>query len=164
MGALAGNREMRPFEVEAEEAGDVRRGGGDAGGNSFGGDRRSVGDERRQKRGGPELGMGRADRPDGIDGAGFVEERSAATIDLKVDEAGHDEAASEVGGVTGGSGEIVDPAVANDERRAVIAPAVAVEYSRSGEGRRHIVSVTLRRCGGRSGSNPRRRDSASTKA
>ena len=54
--------------------------------------------------------------------------------------------------------------VADDQRRAVVVPAVAVEDSCAGERRGHTVSVTLRRCGGRSGSKPRRRESASTKA
>ena len=55
---LRAMRQMRPFEVEAEEARDARLGSRDARGDGLGGHLARVGDERRQQRRGAELGIG----------------------------------------------------------------------------------------------------------
>ncbi len=126
-----------------------------------------VGNQRRQAGGGAELSEGGADGADGFDAGIEIEQGAAAAIDLQVDEARREDAAAHrhalrVGGRVGGD-DGFDPAVGDDQRRA-IPPGFAVENAGAGIGdAAHTVSVIFFRCGGWSGSKPRWRDSISTK-
>ena len=65
--ALAGDREVRAFEMQAEEARHLLPRRLDAGGDGRSRDLRRVGDQRRQQRRRAERRMRRADRPDALD-------------------------------------------------------------------------------------------------
>ncbi len=159
MRALARGREMRAFEMQADDAGDGRdrrrRGVDRADGVGIG-----RGDQRRQQRGGAEAAMrvGDAGDPPGIERV--VEHHAAAAIHLQVDEARREDAAVQRLDAGVGGNRVVGNQVAH--RRAVgqhgvvLAQVRAVEHARTLE-RDHSVSVTLRRLAGRSGSKPRAR-------
>src|SRR5688572_1919829 len=110
-----------------------------------------------------------ADRLDAF-GAGMVVEHDAATaIHLQVDEAGRQHIAG-LDDLRAGRNLVPRDdsfyrVTAKDER-GILMPAFAVEDLLGEEGKHvaHIVSVTLRRCGGWSGFSPRCRAKASTKA
>ena len=100
----------------------------------------------------------------------IVEHDAAAAVHLEVDEARRDQAAAEVDRLHAGRQRTARDdgldAFAIDHQRRVVVPRQPVEDARAGECEApvHSVSVTLRRLGGASGSRPRWRAKASTKA
>ena len=126
-----------------------------------------VADQRRQKSGGAEASMRDADAANRFDRRGIVEQHAAAAVDLHVDEAGQQHVAAQVVSVVCiANARVVarqdsSDALAIDEHGDIIVETVVEQYATVDEClRHHTVSVTLRRCGGTSGSRPRRADSA----
>ena len=124
-----------------------------------------VGDQRRQQAGGAVLAVCGGDRPDAGDGRLIIEEHAAAAVDLHVDEARREQALDaphpHAGGQVGVLHDGTDAAVV-DDHRLPFAEVRTVEDPRAGEREGHQrVSVTFVRCGGRSGSRPRARATAS---
>jgi hypothetical protein len=121
-----------------------------------------VGDQRWQQAGGAEAPMRRGDRQGGLGGRAFVEQHPAAAVHLHIDEAGHQQAAGrqDVDGHVGGPRvrqDVADELIGDRHGQPVLEAGVD-QYARAAQGEGHqSVSVTLRRCGGLSGSNPRRR-------
>ncbi len=107
----------------------------------------------------PNARWAAADGRDGLDRRRVVEQRAAAAVDLGVDEAGHEQTAAEVVAVGGGRDlGVVDHGrdAARFDDHGLARDELAVEQGAAvDERRRHSVSVTLVRCGGRSGSRPR---------
>ena len=125
-----------------------------------------VADEGRQETGRAETPVRLADRANGVDRRLGVEEDAAAAIDLGVDKARQQQMAAEVvaGGATATrvvAGDDVDDPAAVEQDGAALEDAVVAEHAAVDECDGHqTVSVTLRRCGGRSGSRPRELASA----
>ncbi len=170
MRTLAGQRQVRAFEVQPEQPrhafGQRLAGGGDGGAGDLG----RIGDQRGQERGGAAGRMALADRADGLDAGGVVQHHAAATIDLKIDKTRRDQPARErhpldPGGQVGLGLDRGDPACVDQQGAALVA-VMAVEDvgAEIGLGRGHIVSVTFLRLRGRSGLPPRSAARRSTKA
>ena len=131
MRALAGQSQMRPFQMQADKAGHARIGCRHACGDGLDIDLGRVGDQRGQQGGGAELRMSRADGADGIKRRGIVEQHPAATIDLQVDEAGHNHAAIELQALGmvrnfrpgNDAGDIAEL----DQQRRIVGPALAIK-------------------------------------
>src|SRR6185312_3356538 len=107
---------------------------------------------------------------DGGDVRMIVQHDAAAAIDLEIDKAGSKNAAPrsddlDVGRHGSRGNDALDLAATNDQR-GIVVPCIAIEDARASQGKTaaHRVSVTLLRCGGTSGSRPRWRANASTKA
>lgn len=126
-----------------------------------------IADQRRQHRGGTEAAVRLRDGPQRRHVRRVVEQRAAATIDLHIDEAGQQPATAQIN-LLGGLAQLrrcigqqrADAAVL-DHHRQIIAEFVAGKDAGIAQDRcHHTVSVTLFRCGGRSGLKPRRSASA----
>src|SRR6185437_1724091 len=95
----------------------------------------------------------------------IIEQDTAASVDLAIDEAGQQDPARQVvdfGVRRGARRKFQNPAVL-DDHRGVVAPALRREHACVGErGGHQTVSVTLARWGGWSGSRPRAIASAFT--
>ena len=164
--ALAAGVEVRPLEVQPEEAGHALGGGGDPRLHRRAGDLGRVGDQRRQEPGRPEPRMRGADGADAVEVGVVVQHHPAAAVHLQVDEPRRQHPAAEPHPRAGGRlvrrHDRRHAAVLDQERGSRVQPR-PVEDRGAFEDRRHSVSVTLRRWGGVSGLNPRRRASASMK-
>jgi len=117
-----------------------------------------VADQRRQEPGRAEAPMRLADGGDAVDRRMIVEQDAAAAIHLQVDEAREKIASQlpvlEVGRALSGRHHADDQASVHEDA-PVRLKTVGRQDARGMEcDRAHRVSVTLRRCGGRSGSNP----------
>src|SRR6185436_2220345 len=110
--------------------------------------------------------MGAADLPDGIDGRFGVEQHPAAAVYLRVQKARQKQMATEVVADRLPTarvvvGDDVDYPSSLEQYGAVIDDAGITEHPAVDQRNRHqTVSVTLRKCGGRSGSRPRAMASA----
>ena len=160
MDAALARVEVRPFDMDAEHAGDApvhgRFDGSDGGVHHF----RIVADERRQQPRRAEAAMGGSNRPDPIHVRAIVQKHVAAPVHLRVDEARHEPAASEIEHIIRGrhfrGGHDGDDAVAGDEDGMVVELSPGENQRRPDQcGSVHSVRVTLERCGGRSGLRPR---------
>jgi hypothetical protein len=158
-------REERPLDVNAQYTRHTLRDGGAHGLDGLSDHVQVVTDQRRQETRGPEAPVRGADRGDGFDAGMFVEQHAAAAVHLRVEEAGCQHAALEVYQPVGtrdaaGADHGLDAAIAHQQGLAGF-EAVVGQYPAVAECLEHqIVSVTLFRCGGRSGSSPRARASA----
>ena len=124
-----------------------------------------VADQGRQEAGGSELAVRGADRCDRLDAGVVVEQPPAAAIDLHIDEAGDEDAAIEVPDldVRGHvllADDRLDPIAVDQHAPALDERAVDQHSPVDERDAHHSVSVTLARCGGRSGSSPRATASA----
>jgi hypothetical protein len=124
---------------------------------------RDVGDQRRQHGGRAVGAVSFGDDVHRIRRRRVVEHAAAAAVHLRIDEAGRQNAAVErdvLGGIGGvvRRGYCLDTAVDRDEDAVLVEP-LAVEDAGAAKDRigHHIVSVTLRRLAGLSGSKPLRR-------
>ena len=170
VGALPGPRQERPFEVDPEDAGRLRGERLAHRRDRFGAAPRPVGDEGRQA---PGRAVGRVSGRDARGAGcrrGLVEQHAAAAVDLGVEEARRERAASEipsrqVGGQRGRRHYIGD-AGAVEQHPMGVEEALARENPGADEGvhPHQIVSVTLRSRLGRSGSQPRARETRSASA
>ena len=162
MHALACDVQVRAFDVDAEHAGHLGVDRGAHGLECARDDMQVVADERRQKPGGAEAAMGAADLADGVDGRLGVEEHAAAAVYLRVEKARQQQMAAEiVAGCAAAArvvaGDDVDDPSSVEQHGAVIEDAGVAEHPAVDQRDRHqTVSVTLRRCGGRSGSQAAR--------
>ena len=159
--------EIRTFEMDAQHAGYVVGDGRVDRRERAAHLVRTVADERWQKTRRAELSVRRTDCADTVHVGPVVEQHAAAAVDLRVDEAWQQNQSTQV----------VDfdirrdvacrdhglDATVFDEHGDIVVPTLPGKYACIDECRRHhTVSVTLARCGGRSGSRPRRIASALT--
>ncbi len=160
MDALLGGIEMRPLDMQAEHArhafGQRGLGRRDRGVD----DGRMIADQGRQHAGRAEAPVRLRDGAEAVDRRAVVEQDVAAAIDLRVDEARHEPAATEIdpGPIARKLGQghpAGDPPGFDQERAAVQFPIGEDQPGADKSGPRHNVRVTLARCGGRSGSRPR---------
>ncbi len=162
-----GGVEERPLDVDAKHARHPRRDGGIDCRDRARDRIEAIADQRGQKAGGAETPVGLTDCRYARDCRIVVEQGAAAAVDLEIDEAGEQVARQLAPGSVwralarrchGGDAPAFD-------RHA----AVKLETGRGQQPRGqkrdlcHRVSVTLRKCGGRSGSKPRARLSAAAK-
>ena len=164
--ALACHVQVRAFDVNAEHAGHLGVDRGAHGLECACDDMQVIADERRQKPRGAEASMGAADLADGVDGRLGVEEHAAAAVYLGVQKARQQQMTTEiVAGCAAAArvvaGDDVDYPFSVEQHSEVIEDAGVSEYPAVDQRDRHqTVSVTLLRCGGRSGSRPRASASA----
>ena len=157
--------EERTFDVDAEHAGHAARDGFAHRVNRLLHDVQIVADQRGQKSRGPETAMSTANGGDGLDARVAIEQHAAAAVHLRVDESGHQQLPVEIDGVIGADDlaridDGLDASGANQQSSAALDAGVGQQLSVL-EGQQHqTVSVTLLRCGGRSGSRPRASASA----
>src|SRR5580692_5539681 len=111
--------------------------------------------------------MGLDDTSNSLQRWRLVEEKAAAAIDLPVDEARSQDAAAKVALLPAARalrmGRQRDNDALLNDKRAIVEELFAVEETRPEQHEHQRVSVTLRRCGGLSGSRPRRRAQASAR-
>ncbi len=125
--------------------------------------RQVAADQGGQEAGGAEAAVRGADRADGRDIGGVVEEGAAAAVHLRVDEAGQQQPALQVMALRAGQpciggGHHIQDAAALEQHGVILDEAPAVQDAAIEQRAQHqTVSVTLLRCGGRSGSRPRAR-------
>src|SRR5580700_5642539 len=128
-----------------------------------------VADQRGQKTGGAEAPVGLADGAYGFRARVVVEQYAAAAVDLHVDESGQQQLSAEVDDLASEAARILRidqgfDARARKQQSLSAHDALTGQQPAVGECRsHHIVSVTLRRCAGWSGSNPRRTESVAIK-
>ena len=166
--AAARRREIRSFEMDADHAGHALGDRCVDRGDRFAHHVDVVADQRRQETRRAEAAVRFADAADRLDCRRVVEQHAAAAVDLAIDEAGQQQIAAEILDVEIGHAAIVrgDDRVDHagvDEHGDVVAETIRGQHARVDERRGHqTVSVTLLRCGGASGSRPRRTASAFT--
>ena len=153
--------EIGTFDVDAEHARHFRVDRGAHGGDGARDDVQIVADERGQEAGRAEPAMGLADLAYGVDRRHGVEEHAAAAVHLRVEKTREEEMAAEIVALGAGapriprSYDIDDPASIEQHDSIVLEAGVAKDATVDERDRHQTVSVTLRRCGGRSGSSPR---------
>ena len=160
--ALARRRQIRAFQMQTENSryslGDRIAGRGDRIAHHLA----IVADQGRQQTGGTEAPMRLRDAPQRIDGRRVVEQHAAAAVDLDVDEAGQQRVALQIVPRTRMRRHvrrITDPSDASigDHHRQAADQSAPGQYAAVDQhAPAHTVSVTLLRCGGTSGSCPRR--------
>ena len=166
MGALARGVDMRPLEMQPEKPRHARLGRRHARLDHRARDLRRVGDQRRKQPGRSEPPVRGADGGDLVQARIGAEHDPAAAVHLEVDETGREDAAVEVHPLAAFRQNALRTDLRHlavrDPQRGVFVDPRPVENPRPGENLvHHTVSVTLRRCGGASGSSPRRRARAS---
>ena len=165
MHALPLRVEVRAFEMNAEDARHLLLHCCTDCSDRFGHVFACVGDKRRQQPRSAVAAVRGGDGPDTGDGRLVVEEHPAAAVHLDVDETRREQAGYLPGDHAGGQVGILDDganAALVDDHRLSVMEMRAVENPGAGKGERHQrVSVTFLRCGGRSGSRPRARATAS---
>jgi hypothetical protein len=169
VGSLAGDGEMRAFEMQPEEPRHALRFRSLARLDCLRGDLERVGDQRRQQSGGAKPGMRGADCCEPLDRRLLVEQHATAAVHLQVDETRDDHPAVGIDRFEAGRQPVrglerLHLAVRKNER-GIVMPEGPVEDPGAGEGlaSRHRVSVTFFRATGASGLKPLARDQASTK-
>ena len=164
--ALARRRDVGPFQMDADHARHALRDGLAHRTDGFAHHRHVIADQRGQHRGGTEAAVCLRDGTQ-RGNIGRVVEQRTAPIDLHVDEAGQQPAAAQVhllGSVAQlrcGVGQQRADATLFDHHSQIVAEFIACQDAGIAQhGCHHTVSVTLFRCGGRSGLKPRRSASA----
>ena len=164
MGTLAARVQMRAFQVQAQKAGNALFRRRDPGSDDPVRRPGPVGDQRGQQACHPQPGMGRADRCQRRHIGGPIHRHPAAAVHLQIDQSWREDTPVESHIRPSGRAQPQHPPVVHDKGLPMVQPC-AVKDRGPREGlAHHIVSVTLRRCGGVSGSNPRLRASPSMKA
>ncbi|AAW77170.1 hypothetical protein XOO3916 [Xanthomonas oryzae pv. oryzae KACC 10331] len=167
MRALACRAQVRAFQMDAEHAGHALRDGCAGGLDRFGHHLRGIADQGRQHAGGAETTMRGGDGRQRLRVACVVEQYATAAVDLDVDKAWQQGGATQIharGGLRNaciiGRHNRLDLRASQHHDQAVL-QAVIGEYTRIAQclsaGSIHVqtVSVTLFKCGGRSGLLPR---------
>ncbi len=161
MGALARRIEKRSFDVNAEHTGHPCRARFPDRRDGFFHDLGRVGNDRRQQSRRAELAMRCGDAFDGFDRWIVIEQRTAAAIDLNVDESRYQQTAGKLPAFNSGSesGRSVTTSAMRDPSTTTARPSRIVSPSKMRAPVRakchHTVSVTFLSSRGRSGSRPR---------
>ena len=158
-----------PFDVDAEQAGNAAQ---DAFAHRADAARHHgqiVADQRGQETGGAEAAMRAADGFDAGDAGIVVEQHAAAAVHLGIDESGDQQLLLEIDDAIDDSIRTdhfaradprLDAPVVHQQRLAALNAGVGQNPSVLECNPHQVVSVTLWRCGGRSGSRPRASASA----
>ena len=152
--------------MDAEHTGHARIDRGTNGGEPLPDDLQVVADQGRHETRGSEAPVGTTDRSDRVQRWLGIEQHAASAIDLCVDEPRQQDASAEVPPLGAPADRVIAVDDAGDaarveQHRPILQNAVISEHAAVDESDRHqTVSVTLERCGGRSGSRPRANASA----
>ena len=166
MHSLTSDIEEGPLDMDAEDTRNTRRDGATHCRDGARDDVEICADQRRQEASGAKVAVGGADGADRIHGRCIVEQHPATTVHLQVDESRQQQSAGEVMGLSCAATHIIgrqhiqDARVLDQHTVAAHEPVSAQHPPVDQCAGLHIVSVTLRKCGGASGLSPRASASA----